>query len=821
MWLKQELPPFTTRHSAILPFEVDPRGYVQDSDNTWTTVTTMYSTELACKPATVMNTTYGTKYVDDNGCEVSLDLPSDTNPTALYIGWHMDQAINYALSEMGCSSEQYSHNFMAYYSNNAASIVLFCKPSYWMEQVNATVTAPNMSVSDIIQLGSPEPLADSMFNVSNLEYILGTDAVSKSGRADISDTTIAVDQKSRLRDIGITGNGTDGNMVGFALGTTGLDPNMYLDSKTLASVFEKAHQLLFALAIGTLFSANSSNPNPRPAIVQSPTNAVTVVRVLAILVECFLGLVGVFTLALCCTSWIRPSQLGRDPDSLTAIMDMASPDLSQSASSNARVVTRDKIQASIKRGSLNVSAGSECGENHNLRSSRRENLSTSDLVRILGGNSHAVRPFELRFSAATVFITLLLLVVVTFIVLQVKVRKGHGLPLPSNSPTINQLLTNYLPVIFATLLEPFWLLLNRVLCILRPFEELRKGHAKPSESLDLRYTSLPPQLVVWRAIRAHHFLLAAICAAGLSANVLSVALSGLFQVNMIPITLNAIFKALYLPAFGNITSPSSSGLIVADPTLATVNGPKLGGIFGADAAYVAKANISDGTALPPWLSQDRFFLPFAGANTSFDAEDTTKLYKATTQGYGARLRCVPVTYDPTIFIYNGNGTLVPAPVIIPRELSQAQDTITCDNLSQGPVGGQNASNAAAEVMLPLSASNPKTNGICSKLLLFGMLRANLTVSSDYIKTNNPDVPNPEVLEISSLSSFWMVCQPTLLTAPYSITIDGSGRVQRQSQIGPYTPNPDHYFSSSSDLPSLFRQTGPGWRSSYLAQRHFR
>src|SRR4051794_23598373 len=127
----------------------------------------------------------------------------------------------------------------------------------------------------------------------------------------------------------------------------------------------------------------------------------------------------------------------------------------------------------------------------------------------------------------------------------------QGLPEPSNKIIVRQLILNFLPTAFASIIDPFWVLVNRHLCILEPFEELRRGRAPFSLSLGVKYTYLPPQLVFWRALRGRHYLLAIICAAGLFANVLTVALSGLFDEKLVAIGKPTLLTQPLLPFFKN------------------------------------------------------------------------------------------------------------------------------------------------------------------------------------------------------------------------------------------------------------------------------
>ena len=176
LWLGQGLPGYTTNDSAFLPFVVDSKEDSSLLEEAWTSTTTMYSTTLACKPATIENTTSGPGYSDGRGCVIdTTNLPSGqgTNLTTLYIGYYMNQYIDFSLNGTGCSSERYSHLFLAFWGETIdgvfRSTALFCEPAYWATKVNATVSAENMTVSTMVPLGTPTPLSDNLFNRSNFD----------------------------------------------------------------------------------------------------------------------------------------------------------------------------------------------------------------------------------------------------------------------------------------------------------------------------------------------------------------------------------------------------------------------------------------------------------------------------------------------------------------------------------------------------------------------------------------------------------------------------------------------------------------------------
>jgi hypothetical protein len=49
-----------------------------------------------------------------------------------------------------------------------------------------------------------------------------------------------------------------------------------------------------------------------------------------------------------------------------------------------------------------------------------------------------------------------------------------------------------------------WILINRLLCMLQPLEELQGSHSRACKSISLNYNSLPPQLTILKAARAGH-----------------------------------------------------------------------------------------------------------------------------------------------------------------------------------------------------------------------------------------------------------------------------------------------------------------------------
>ncbi len=324
----------------------------------------MYSTPLSCKPAIVTKSDEAIDqgYDSGRGC---VSTPGnigfeDSSPFAgLYIGCYSDQRIDYSLYGLGCAAPNNSHTFLVHWAANLKSQIpnitaLFCEPAYWVQSVNATITVPNMAVSNIVPKASPVPLASEMFNVSKFEYIIGTGAMTNPQRSDISRTTSVVDQRLRLQKLGINSTITD--MVGFAVGASRLELADYLDAETLGKSFEKAHKLLFALAVRNLFTTDARIAGPRLGIVRGSTNAVVVIRDLAIIVEALLGLITVFALALMADSRIRRSQLRKDPASVTDLVDIMTPSISLGGINKLPIKSRGATPPNILTGMKSVEA---------------------------------------------------------------------------------------------------------------------------------------------------------------------------------------------------------------------------------------------------------------------------------------------------------------------------------------------------------------------------------------------------------------------------------------------------------------------------------
>jgi hypothetical protein len=231
-----------------------------------------------------------------------------------------------------------------------------------------------------------------------------------------------------------------------------------------------------------------------------------VIRVLAIIVEALLGLITVFALALMANSRIRRSQLGKDPASVTDLVDIMTPSISLGGINKLPIKSRGATPPKILPGIKSVEAAvpqltdGEVRDDRELSALIRNGkmyltVSECDLKQQtfrrktpktmpetyaeeydpVNKKPGLFRPLEMTWTVAGIFIAVLLQALTSLVALHFRIQKHLGLPLPSKSPVVTNIVLNYILVVFATFLQPFWVLLNRLLCVLEPFEELRKG----------------------------------------------------------------------------------------------------------------------------------------------------------------------------------------------------------------------------------------------------------------------------------------------------------------------------------------------------------
>jgi hypothetical protein len=342
VWLGQEMLPFTTSKYALAPFDAIQPGNNLTSNQTLTAATILYGTDISCRPPS--GVTFGRSDItfdDGQGCVAQDLLPISDGDlhkrfAAYYIGYYDDANVDADLQLAGCPISS-SHEFLVIWKlasmrppdfrNVSDATALFCTPNYYSQPVNATITITNQKVLSVQPLSPRTQLTDKEFNITHFEYLLANGIPAAQPTApqnDISEVT-NIHQDSRLRNMSLVS--PTANMIGFAIGSTHLEPEAYLSPSNLQMAIQRAHRLLFSVAVQAVLKPARHNPSAT-GYVATQLQGIGLVPIFAYLSEGFLILIVIFTVHLVYATSSRPSALFRDPDSLAQVMSLSRhPDL--------------------------------------------------------------------------------------------------------------------------------------------------------------------------------------------------------------------------------------------------------------------------------------------------------------------------------------------------------------------------------------------------------------------------------------------------------------------------------------------------------------
>ena len=338
-----------------------------------------------------------------------------------------------------------------------------------------------------------------------------------------------------------------------------------------------------------------------------------------------------------------------------------------------------------------------------------------------------------------------------------------GLPRPTTNFEALQLLENYVPLVFATLLEPFFILLSRLLCLLQPFHELRRGHAPASITIETQYGALPPQFNTFRALRSRHFLLAALCGISLLTNVLSVSLGATF---------NEFSTSLNIPT---LVTPLRSTALTRDSFLPFA---KLS-IYFFEPYYVQLANISTNTSLPPWMDTKFAYLPFSNGAEGVNSDGAA--FRSRTRGFGVSPNCAPLSTSSAADISAQfalvRGERREQPFVVNIKARNGS-TVQCDPLqgfldidaARGPSALELYSQLGPRAFID-NSTNARVlipdGGLCRQFLIGGWMRID------------------PVDAAASLNMTLIQCRPQLQTAMFEVIVDAKGYVLGSQMIGEF------------------------------------
>jgi hypothetical protein len=436
-----------------------------------------------------------------------------------------------------------------------------------------------------------------------------------------------------------------------------------------------------------------------------------------------------------------------------------------------------------------------------------------------------------------------------------------GLPLPSENRIVQNLVSQYLPTAIATLIEPLWIMINRLFCVLQPLEQMRGPRAATRQILTLKYGSIPPQLTLFKAARAGHFLLAAVCAMSLLANLLATAFAGLFFSTTLTLPRSAPFSPPFEAKFVHING--SSGPPILELLFQISDELDISGAYqgstGESHFLVAESNLTRNTSLPSWTDEKAAYLPFKDSKPT--TLTTGSIYQAHTKYFVAEPRCKPLVFDQDYHMHlwtslNNEWNQIFNVTVASRDGGQA----TCFGTS----GNQFATNygktsrwhsqygatlcrdgkTGAEMAITLEADRDATEeekAICRSAVAIGWLRATHNYCQGPLDGSSfrrrqeiitdpsyhPKPYYPGFEDAASNNTFVVLCQPEIRIGDANVLVDEAGVLTEPAKD--FAADPDQapqalekYFSNgAAELISqsnlfIFHTLQPLWHNDTFA-----
>ncbi|THW14865.1 hypothetical protein D6D24_05255 [Aureobasidium pullulans] len=801
-WLNETLPPFMSRQGMLAPFGLLNESGATESSETWTAPTTFYSVDINCESPT---------YNDDeeifstNGCEYDLGdmgLPrkiADNQFSSQYVGYWYEETMDSYLA--GNCPQSANQTFLIRWAQGQIrkpgldptaeskyakeNATLWCSSSYYYQEVNATVASPGMKVLEVVPTGPKKALPIDFFNVTDFEWSMsqGYEAnvnrgpypaggYASGGWPSVYDRLLAKfpqlywDTYSYLP-----------NMATFALAAYQRPMDDYLDPETLKDSYQAAYRLLFARRLVDVLFSNLDNSTIAVGSRQYSTQTVMMVPVFVYVVEGMVGLTAVAASVVLLLSFWTKIKLTFEPASLASLMALSGRDpriiqrmsRDDCATSKDLSVTYQETRFALSKAESSQGPNIYCTEPYDY--SQHASKSPRTLAA-----SKLVLPMELSWAFGLGFLCLQIAVVVALLYIYLRVRAENGLSLPSNSLFVNQLLENYLPMVIGAFFEPVFTMLTRTLCMLQPYEQLRRGHEKSERSITLDYASLPPQAVVFRAFKNKHFPLALVSLMTLLANVLSVAISGLFTESIVMIPNPANFTSGYqFPLDGSSLGNESLSR----------NRPAY------DQYYMATSNLTNGTPLPAWTDGGFFYMPFDVFGL---LQGNITQHKAITPAVKASLHCFPMQQQMngsnltwTTFDEKTSCDLSSVPIFY-NEQSDEPKAIEYVNFTVPGYGWYENSDGYARN--------------CNLRVMAGWGR------STSVAGNGP------------LKATWVGCMPQLSVELREVTVDLEGHILASSLSNFTSGDPERFFKQNSTglIESIHRVLDPDSISGFYTMK---
>ncbi|UKZ72587.1 hypothetical protein TrVFT333_000219 [Trichoderma virens FT-333] len=804
-WLGQSFPSFTTADYAILPFYIDNDPGASQLHTNWTATTTKLWTELDCWPATYQrehpaNTQWD--FQNGQGCNTTISIGLSANLTMLYVGYLSSPFADYQLADIhNCpNSTNSNHQFLAVWASSdnrkdkfnpeVNVTALFCQPSYYKQQVLVSVATDGFRPlnTSIQPIAPQELLTEKEFNSTSFEFLIGTgmpmEQVLNIVRDYPFENVIEADPRIDKTNLSIPTS----NMVGYAIAPHNEPATAYGDPNVLHQAFNRAHKYLFSIAVNQMLVNDTIVVNST-AVSEFQQSGIIVSRLFSAIVEGLLLLVAIFTAFLLWCCHTSTSYLTTNPSSIARLAAI----FRNGPETNKLFRPADHAdEKSLK----------ELFQNDKFRLTRDEYSSTGSVYieKVDGvesdeierrfdkptGYYNPIRPTPLKREIGLLFGLVQVGALVVIAYLKVQNDKNKGLIRPSNSFEVLQILENYIPTAFATFSEPFWVLINRFMCLLQPFKVLSRGRSKPSKSIDTTYTALPPQLVLWRALKSRHLMLAMLCVIALLSNVLAVGLGALFNEDQTTAAYAATFTPNVAAQFDNETVFNFGEYLAARLKTSSLY---------QDEMYIAMANISSGMPLPPWTTSEYFFQPYTV--DSGGQSNSSSTYNVSTRGFALSANCTAVPRSKVALSF---------PPDLDKTCSNSSSYIL--NVAKMAMRTSATTRPSGPSSIEYSSSlNPGSNfESCSRAMTFGWGRT------------------PQGLDMNAtVEASFAFCRPFFQTAMFNVHHDSEGNVlahERTSDLSTHLDGDDGDLQTNrmiSQMNSLLTANVRGWHNDTLTR----
>ena len=363
----------------------------------------------------------------------------------------------------------------------------------------------------------------------------------------------------------------------------------------------------------------------------------------------------------------------------------------------------------------------------------------------------------------------------------------------SDTQLVTQIIFSFVPTVIATLLEPFWVLVGRYLALYQPYTELHRGNASPDSSLGLKYTNIPPVLIAPRALRHGHIILFLASMMVITANFLAVALGGIFDQGLKPLTSDLTVTYPFTTSINTeiqFQIPSRRQPLVLETFAKDLEEPWL----------VVNTNVIGGTDLPAWVTDEFYFLPF-----EWEPGNKSDLRTSMTQGYGGSLTCQLLAGDTFQKISKIDWEVTGATfgINVTMPISDGGSVRCGDkNLMSTQMVKEGTHPHAVEWVWGLKASNgsdQKAVQACSSLILAGWGRG----ESNRTKPDRESIN--EIISTNMQSNTTIICSQQISTGEFKVTVDGDGHVKKSKLIGELKYNDPTIFNRSTSVGNFTAQ----------------